>query len=408
MRHLIFTVPFALEATLRFVRAAAEQPDIRLGVISQEPLEKLPPEIRRGVDAHEQVGDALDPAQLTSAVRAIARGWGGHVDSLIGILEQLQESLATVREQLGIPGMDLETARNFRDKSRMKDVLRSHDLPCARHRLCASADEAVEFAKASGFPLVVKPPAGAGARNTFRVDTVEDLRGALKSMRPSAKQRVLLEEFITGQEFSFDSVTVNGQHLFHSISRYYPSPLEVMREPWIQWCVLLPRDISGPEYSSIRRAGPASLDCLGMVTGMTHMEWFKREDGSIAISEVAARPPGAQFTSLLSYAHDLDFYGAWVRLMADGSFEPPERRYSVGCAFLRGQGLGRVVKVRGLEQAQQELGDIVVEARLPQPGQAPASSYEGEGFVILRHPDTDTVLAGLERIVNLLQVEMGG
>ena len=60
-----------------------------------------------------------------------------------------------------------------------------------------------------------------------------------------------------------------------------------------------------------------------MFTGLSHMEWFRRGDGSIAISEVGARPPGAQFTTLLSFAHDLDFYRAWAELMVHETFTPP-------------------------------------------------------------------------------------
>ena len=71
-------------------------------------------------------------------------------------------------------------------------------------------------------------------------------------------------------------------------------------------------------------------------TGLTHMEWCRRRDGSIAISEVAARPPGAQFTTLMSYAHDKDMYQAWVELMVFDRFTVPERKYSAGAAYLRG------------------------------------------------------------------------
>jgi len=407
MPDVIFVVPFAMEATTRFVRAAAERSGLRLGIVSQEPLDRLPGEIRQAVNGYQRVGNALDPDQLSQAVAKLAHGWGGRVDALVGILEQLQESLATVRERLGIPGMGLEAARNFRDKARMKDVLRAHGLPCAKHRLCSNLPEAIEFARTCGYPLVVKPPAGAGARNTFRVEDELQLRSGLKSMPPSAERRVLLEEFITGREFSFDSVTLGGEHVFHSISCYHPSPLEVMEAPWIQWSVLLPRDIAGPEYAAISDAGPRALQCLGMQTGMTHMEWFRRDDGSIAISEVAARPPGAQFTSLISYAHDLDFYDAWIRLMTEGAFQPPTRRWSVGAAFLRGQGTGRVVDVHGLEAAQRELGELVVETKLPKKGQAQAGSYEGEGYVILRHEDTDVVERGLRKLVSMLRVELG-
>jgi len=312
-----------------------------------------------------------------------------------------------VRERLGIDGMTQAVARNFRDKSRMKNVLRHHDLPCARHHLAATAAAARAFAADCGFPLVVKPPAGAGAKNTFRVDDAGQLDGYLRSLPPSRERPVLLEEFITGQEFSFDSITVGGKHVFHSICQYSPTPLEVMENPWIQWCVMLPRDISGPEFDAVKTAGPRALDALGMVTGMTHMEWFRKPDGEIAISEVAARPPGAQFTSLISYAHDRDFYRAWAELMASGTFEPSVRQYAVGAVFLRGQGSGRVVAIHGLEQAQEQLGSLVVEAVLPKRGQDKAGSYEGEGYVILRDPDTAVVEEGLQRLLQLLRVELG-
>jgi biotin carboxylase len=255
--------------------------------------------------------------------------------------------------------------------------------------------------------VVVKPPAGAGAKNTFRVDNEADLQSYLRSAPPRREAPVLLEEFLSGEEFSFDTVSVNGAHLLHSITCYSPTPLEVMSTPWIQWTVMLPREIDGPEYAAIHAAGPRVLDALGMDTGITHMEWFRRDDGSIAISEVAARPPGAQFTTLLGYAHERDFYKEWVRVVAFDRFERPERRWATGAAFLRGQGPGRVQAIHGIDKAQHELGELVVEAKLPQHGQPKANSYEGEGFVILRHHDTERVREGLRRLVTLLLVEMG-
>ena len=314
MRNVVFVVPYAMESTLRFVRGACALEDVRLSVVSQEPPARLPENIRSRLTAHERVADCLDAEQLTRAVRKIAAETGSDVQALIGILEPLQETLAEVRETLGIRGMDRREALNFRDKSRMKDVLRENDVPCAKHALAHNRAEALAFAESCGYPLVAKPPAGAGARNTLRVESTTELEGYLRTMPPSQQKPLLLEEFIQGREHSFDAVSINGQHVFHSISHYHPTPLEVMEAPWIQWCVLLPREIAGDEYDDIRAAGKQALSALGMVTGMTHMEWFRRKDGSIAVSEVAARPPGAQFTSLISYAHDRDFYTDWAKL----------------------------------------------------------------------------------------------
>lgn len=407
MPDAVFIVPVAAEATARFLRAATLLPDVRLAVVSQQPAGALPEEIRTRLAGHAVVKDCLDPQQLLHGVMKASWPFGARPHALMAILEQLQEPLAWVRQELSIPGMGLEAASNFRDKSRMKDVLRAHDVPCAGHALANTADEARAFAHGTGYPLVVKPPAGAGGRNTFRVEDDAQLEDSLRGMPPTSASPVLLEEFMTGKEHSFDSISIAGKHIFHSISNYTPTPLEVMSTPWIQWCVHLPREIDTPEYADILEVGPKALDALGMDTGMTHMEWFRRPDGSLAISEVAARPPGAQFTSLISHAHDRDFYRAWAEVVIFGRFTPPQRKYSVGAAYLRGQGEGRVKSIRGLELVQEELGDLVVEAKLPQPEQGPSGSYEGEGYVILRHPETKVVEEGLQRLVSCVQVQMG-
>jgi len=89
-------------------------------------------------------------------------------------------------------------------------------------------------------------------------------------------------------------------------------------------------------------------------------------------------------------------------------FEPPPRRFAVGAAYLRGQGTGdRVKAIHGIAEAQKEVGDLVVEAKLPQAGQSPSGTYEGEGYIILRHPETDVVERGLKRLVERIYVEMG-
>jgi len=164
--------------------------------------------------------------------------------------------------------------------------------------------------------------------------------------------------------------------------------------------------VDDPRYDDVRRVASLALDTLGMDTGLSHTEWFRRPDGSVAISEIAARPPGAQFTSLISWAHDVDFYRVWARLVVLESFDPPERRFAAGTAFLRGQGRGEVRAIRGLSQAQRELGPLVVEARLPRPGQPASGGYEGDGYVILRHPETEVVADGLRRLVSMIRVEL--
>ena len=108
----------------------------------------------------------------------------------------------------------------------------------------------------------------------------------------------------------------------------------------------------------------------------------------------------------MSWCHDVDMYKAWARLMVHDAFDPPQRKFAAGAAYLRGQGHGKVVRIHGLDVAQKELGHLVVEVRLPKAGQEHATTYEGDGYVILRHPETSVVEEGLKRLVSIVRVEL--
>jgi hypothetical protein len=401
MKNVVFVAPFPLETTLRFVRAVAGLDGVRLLGVWQEPPKG--DDLRLFNDL-SLVDDALDTGKIASAVEALRRRWGDPF-RIVGVLEALQVQLAEVRRHFGAPGPSPRVAAAFREKALMKDILREAGIPVARHRLLRSWEDAEGFANEVGFPQVLKPPAGMGCKATWRIRGADDLRGALQATRPSADNPVLAEEFLVGREFSFETITVGGEPRFHSISKYLPTPLEVMETPWIQWCVVLPRDIYGAEFDDVRDVGVRVIKTLGLEDGFTHMEWFRRTDGTIAVGEIAARPPGANIVRLTGLAYDVDGYRAWARAVVDGTWDGPwERKYSTGCAFLRGAGRGRVVRVEGVGRAQELVGPVVVEARLPTAGAPKSDSYEGDGYVIVRHPDTDVVERALRTIIETVQV----
>jgi hypothetical protein len=172
--------------------------------------------------------------------------------------------------------------------------------------------------------------------------------------------------------------------------------------------VVFPRLIDGSDYADARALGVRAVEALGLDTGFTHMEWFRRDDGSLAIGEIAARPPGAHIVLANSYAHDADMYKAWARATIDDAFDGPyERKYSVGVAYLRGVGHGRVVRVSGVEEASKRVGHLVVDSRLPASGAMRSDSYEGDGYVIVRDPDVEVVKAAMTTVIETIQVEYG-
>jgi len=402
MRNVVFVAPFPLETTLRFVRAVGRLPGVRLLGVAQEPPGG---EDRRLFTDLVTVSDGLDTRQLLEATRLLEKRHG-RIHRLVGILEPIQDQLAEVRQAMGIHGTRPETAALFRDKARMKDELRRHGLPCARHKMIKTWADAEGFIKQVGFPIVLKPLAGMGCKSTWRINSVDEMKGALTALHASPERPALAEEFLRGREYSFETITLGGNVVFQSASRYFPAPLEVMQTPWIQWVVVLPRVIDGPDYADARQLGVKVVQALGLEAGMTHMEWFRRDDGSIAIGEIAARPPGANIVRMNSFAHDTDMYRAWARAVVDDAFDGPyERKYAVGCAFLRGGGRGRVVHVHGVDKANALIGKHVVESKIPARGTPKSDSYEGDGYVIARDPDTEVVKKAMTTIIETIQVE---
>ncbi len=415
MPHVTFVAPRFLETTNRYLASFAAEDDVTLSVISEDPEASIPAPLRPRIAAHYRVTSSLDAAALAEAGAALARRVG-RIDRLAGALEQLQVPMARARDALDIEGMRNDVAQAFRDKDRMKAVLRAHGVPVARSALSESPAALAEFVASVGFPVIVKPQAGLGARETYRVTSPEDLTALeRKGVVPSRARPLQVEEFVTAREHTCETVTIRGAPVWRSGTRYLPTPLEVLEYPWIQYCVLLPREDQGTDWTRFHPVNAAALAALfgpsagtAAGTALTHMEWFLKDDGSALVNEVGARPPGVGIMPLMSIAHETDFFRDWARLMAKDEFTPKARRWAAGAAFLRGQGDGdRVVSVSGVDAAVEAVGDALIELRTPKVGQPRGPGYEGEGWAYVRSPTTDGAKLALLALIQGIRVRYG-
>jgi hypothetical protein len=230
---------------------------------------------------------------------------------------------------------------------------------------------------------------------------------------PTAQAPLQAEQFVRAREHTCETVSIHGKPVWQSGTRYFPTPLEALETPWMQYCVLLPREPE-PTWTRFAPVNHAALEALfgkdPQVTGtaLTHMEWFLLDDGSMLVSEVGARPPGVQIMPLMGLAHEADLVAAWAELIAFDRFTPLVRRWAAGAAFFRGQGSGqRVVAVAGLEAAIEQAGPALVELRSPKVGQPRNSGYEGEGWATVKHATTEGAKQALLALIQNVQVRYG-
>ena len=108
---------------------------------------------------------------------------------------------------------------------------------------------------------------------------------------------------------------------------------------------------------------------------------------------------------MLAFAYDIDPYFVWARLMLDGCFDGPwERKFAVGTVFLRGAGSGNIESVDGIEMVKHRLSELIMDLRLPRVGALKSDTYTGDGYVTIRHPETQAVDDALDFIAQTVRI----
>jgi biotin carboxylase len=374
-----------------FTRGLAEVGATVIGVGDQPPA-ALPEKARRALAAYVQVRSLFDEAQ---AVREIVAELNGRrIDRVESNWEPLMLLAARLREALGVPGLTVEETVPFRDKEMMKRKLDAAGIRTPRHFAATTSAQCWEAAERIGFPVIVKPIAGAGSADTYRCDSPDDLRDALP--RLAHVREVSVEEFVDGEEFTFDTVTIDGAIAYWNVAWYRPRPLIARTNEWISPQVIALRDVGAAQLAGGVKMGFDVIRALGFRSGFTHMEWYLKRDGEVVFGEIGARPPGAHQVDQMNYACDFDVYREWARAVTVGRFEVAiERKYNVATIYKRAQGQGRIQSIDGLDEIQRRYGDAIVWNTLLPLG-APRRNWKNtlvsDGFLMLRHPELETTL----------------
>ena len=102
-------------------------------------------------------------------------------------------------------------------KAFTKDFLARHHIPTAAYGNFTDVEEAIAYIRQQGAPIVVKADGLAAGKGVILAETEEEAIAAVKDMLAGnafgeAGHRVVIEEFLTGEEASF-IVMVDGEHI---------------------------------------------------------------------------------------------------------------------------------------------------------------------------------------------------
>jgi hypothetical protein len=408
MRILMLAPGYPDEMPL-FCRGLAEVGASVYG-LSDVPGHDLPEMTRRHLAGYLQAS-LRDEAGTVQAVQHWVRSalGGASFDRVICLWEPGVILAARLREALGVAGMGVEHAKLYRDKDLMKAAVEKAGLRVPRFRRARSSVEVFEAIEHVGYPAIIKPIDGAGSMDTFRVDDIAELKAALA--RTAHIDEVAVEEFIDGEEFTYDTICANGRIHYEHVGYYRPRPLAARSNEWISPQTLSLRDIDTPWVKDGVALGHGVLEALDFGTGFTHMEWYRKADGEVVFGEIAARPPGARTVDLMNYNGDLDLFRGYAEAEVHGTFsQPVERKYYAANIFKRAQGEGRIRHIQGMEGLRARLGDALVGEHLLPVG-APRRNWIltliSDGYLTVRHPDKDTLFAMADAVGTELHLYAG-
>lgn len=296
---------------------------------------------------------------------------------------------ARAAEVLGLPGAGARAAAVFRDKYEQRELAQRSGIRCPPYALVDRPEQAAEFMRAIGDRCVLKPTARQASAGVQILDSPDELPAAWQASAevdeglivPAREipSRVLVEQAVTGAEYSVEVLVAGGRPCFANVTakRLLPGrrPIEVGH--------VVPASGERGLLAVLVERTETLGKAAEFLSGVLHAEWIVDEDEPVLV-ECAARMPGDQIPTLISLAYRFPLVQAYLRCLLGEQPTCPDR--AVGAAAIRFliAEQGTVLGLRGVDEAHRLPGVHAVSLDAA-PGRViaePHSSWDRAGHVI--------------------------
>jgi hypothetical protein len=268
-------------------------------------------------------GSVASEGSFLPGVIEHAGRWRDEYD-VVGIYavgETLVEPTGVVADYFDLPFPGLRAARACRSKYLQRWYL--PDISPASVLIPPGARETVDYGSVR-FPAVAKPATRHSSQGVCTVRDRAELSTQLNDY--PAQETILVEQKITGQEYSVESLIQDGKSLFSSVTR--KETTDVDSQYFVEMAHTVPA-VRDDAWDAVQRANVTMLDRLGVENGITHAEFRLDEHGEAHLIEVAARTPGDGIMVLYRLATGRRMEPEILRIALGEAADYPEaRRYA--------------------------------------------------------------------------------
>lgn len=265
------------------------------------------------------VEDFWDEKQVRNTVAYLSRR--RKIDRIVAMGDFDVEVACMLREHMRVPGMGETTMRYFRDKLAMRMKAREDGINVPDFVHILNHDEVYEYMQRVPAPWVLKPRQEAASQGIKIMN--DDQEVWKKIMDLGDKQsHYLLEKYTPGDVYHVDSVVNDRRVLFRGISRYGTPMLDLNQKGGVYTTRLIDRN--DPDWAALKDLNDRVVQSLGLVRGVTHIEYIKsRENGQFYFLEAGARVGAAKIPDVLYYGTDICLWWEWAKLETQTHYELP-------------------------------------------------------------------------------------
>lgn len=208
-----------------------------------------------------------------------------------------------VANHLKLCSNSLDCTEKTTNKHLMRKCFEENKDPSPKSYLINDFEEIAEIN--IKYPIIIKPTDRSGSRGIYKVNRSEELKNAYENaLKESFEKKVLLEEYVEGNEYSVEYISYKGRHTFLALTKKFTTG----SPHFIEKGHMEPADVSLDILNKIKKIIEHALTSLGVEYGASHSEIKINSDGQIKIIEIGARMGGDCIGShLVRYSTGYDF-----------------------------------------------------------------------------------------------------
>jgi biotin carboxylase len=192
-----------------------------------------------------------------------------------------------IAQKLGLAGNSLESTLLSTNKFEMRKKLSRNGVKCPGFKFFQEANYVDDGTMS--FPLIVKPVDRGGSIGVAKVERETEVNPALSNaIFKSFSGGAVVEEFISGREFSVEMISKDGCHHFITVTEKVTTGAPY----FVEIAHHQPAQITPDEEEKIINVVKKSVDALGLENGATHSEVILSKNGEVWIVEIAGRMGG--------------------------------------------------------------------------------------------------------------------